>query len=100
MIARIGSIVSMVAAAALANYAHDMWRNYSKGTSCTRNLSEFREKFDQRRADIRNPAVMDKALAEAAELCAQGEYDKARKLMDTTIAMCRYNGSCVLKKRS
>jgi hypothetical protein len=43
---------------------------------------------------------MDKALAEAAELCAQGEYDKARKLMDTTIAMCRYNGSCVLKKRS
>jgi hypothetical protein len=98
MIGRIGSIVSMVAAAALANYAHDAWSSYSKHAGCTRGVTELRVKFEEVRPELRNPAPMDAALRHAAELCANGEYDKARQHLNVTIATCRQTGACVKKR--
>ncbi|HEY7459196.1 MAG TPA: hypothetical protein VH765_10615 [Xanthobacteraceae bacterium] len=95
-----GRVIASVLATVLAGYVYGTWRDYSKTESCNRGLTQLREKFDQRRAEIRNPAPMDRAIAQATELCAKGEHDKARQLIDVTIATCRSNGSCVLRNRS
>jgi hypothetical protein len=99
MINRITMILAMAAGTGLAHYAHAAWRDHSKEAGCHRSVAELRQQFEQRRADIKNPRVLDDALTRAADLCAERQYDKARKVIDMTLATCRHNSGCVLKKR-
>lgn len=100
MLARFAAIASTITAAAIGGYAADSWRAYSREAGCTRDVAALREQFEERRADIRNPAPMERALSRAADLCAEGKYDEARRVIDLQFATCRHSGACVIKKRS
>lgn len=100
MTKRFAGVAVSITTVIFAIYTTDASRGYSSAESCSRNVSELRDQFERRRADVVNPRVMEKTFAQAADLCAQGKYSEAGESLMLTIATCRYNGGCVIRNRT